>query len=83
MPLVPLVADRSNALNSYWQEPSRLRQPGVSDLAAVAILQEFLHVIYNGVGPVLPICGIESVSLWPVPMNFLPQKLQNVKLVCQ
>ena len=45
---VPLVADRSNALNSYWQEPSRLRQPGVSDLAAVAILQEFLHGISMG-----------------------------------
>ena len=42
---VPLVADRSHTLNSDWQEPSRLRHPGVSDLAAVAILQEFLHVI--------------------------------------
>ena len=45
---VPLVADRFNALNSDWQEPSRLRQPGVSDLAAVAILQEFLHGISMG-----------------------------------
>ena len=45
---VPLVADRSNTLNSYRQEPSRLRQPGVSDLAAVAILQEFLHGISMG-----------------------------------
>ena len=45
---MPLVADRSNALNSYWQDPSRLRQPGVSDLTAAAILQEFLHVICMG-----------------------------------
>ena len=45
MPLVALAADRSNTLNSDWQEPSRLRHPGVADLAAVAILQEFLHVI--------------------------------------
>ena len=42
---MPLVADRSNTLNSDWQEPSRLRYPGVADLAAVATLQEFLHVI--------------------------------------
>ena len=42
---VPLVADRSNTLNSDWQEPSRLRLTGVSDLAAMATLQEFLHCI--------------------------------------
>ena len=45
---VPLVADRSNALNSDWQEPSRLRLTGVSDLTAVATLQEFLHGISMG-----------------------------------
>ena len=45
---VPLVADRSNTLNSVWQEPSRLRLTGVSDLAAMATLQEFLHCIYMG-----------------------------------
>ena len=42
---VPLVADRSNTLNSVWQEPSRLRLTGVSDLTDVATLQEFLHGI--------------------------------------
>ena len=45
---MPFVADRSNALNSDWQEPSRLWHPGVSDLTAVAILQEFLHGISMG-----------------------------------
>ena len=45
---VPLVADRSNTLNSVWQEPSRLRLTGVSDLTAVATLQEFLHGISMG-----------------------------------
>ena len=45
---VPLVADRSNALNSDWQEPSRLWLTGVSDLTAVATLQEFLHGISMG-----------------------------------
>ena len=45
---VLLVADRSNALNSDWQEPSRLRLTGVSDLTAMATLQEFLHGISMG-----------------------------------
>ena len=45
---VPLVADGSNALNSVWQEPSRLRLTGVSDLTAMATLQEFLHGISMG-----------------------------------
>ena len=45
---VPLVADRSNTLNSDWQEPSRLRLTGVSDLTDVATLQEFLHGISMG-----------------------------------
>ena len=39
---------QSNALNSDWQEPSRLRLTGVSDLTAVATLQEFLHGISMG-----------------------------------
>ena len=45
---VPLVADRSNTLNSAWQEPSRLWLVGVSDLTAVATLQEFPHGISMG-----------------------------------
>ena len=45
---VPLVADRSNTLNSVWQEPSRLWLTGVSDLTAVATLQEFPHGISIG-----------------------------------
>ena len=45
---MPLVADKSNTLNSVWQEPSRLRLTGVSDLTAVATLQEFLHGISMG-----------------------------------
>ena len=45
---VPLVADRSNTLNSVWQEPSRLWLTGVSDLTAVATLQEFPHGISMG-----------------------------------
>ena len=27
---------------------------------------------FNGVGPVVPICGIKSVSPLPIPINFLP-----------
>ena len=68
---LPLMADRSNTLNSEWQKPSRLQQAGV----------RFDHYgnstgvspcYFNGGGPVVPICGIKSVSPLPIPIDFLP-----------
>ena len=49
------------------------------DLTARASPQEFFPCYFNGIGPVLPIYGIKSVSPLPIPVKFLPQSPQNMR----
>ena len=69
---LPLMANRSNTL--------KFRMAGTKQVAASRGVRFDRYgnstgvspCLFNGVGPVLPICGFESVSPLPIPINFLP-----------
>ena len=69
---LPLMANRSNTL--------KFRMAGIKQVAASRGVRFDRYgnstgvspCLFNGVGPVLPICGIKSVSPLPIPINFLP-----------
>ena len=71
-PLVPFMADRSHTLKFRLVETKQVvANRGVRFDRYGNSTGVFL-CYFNGIGPVLPICGIKSVSPLPIPVKFLP-----------
>ena len=80
---VPLVADRSNVLKFRLARSTLVVVTRGVRFGRYGNFTGTSPCYLHGIDPVLPIVGIKSVSSLPIPMNFLPQKLQNVRLACQ